>query len=70
LIEPLRDWLEEDPALVGQALLLLGAIHDVDIPEEDEILRAIEDERARQAEAQDDDGSAGGPPADGGPYVM
>jgi hypothetical protein len=69
LIEPLRDWLEEDPALVGQALLLLGAIHDVDIPEEDEILRAIEDERARQAEAQDDDDSPRGP-SQGGNWVM
>jgi len=29
LIEPLRDWLDEDPAMVGQALLLLGAIHNV-----------------------------------------
>ena len=49
-IEPLRDWLDEDPPLVGQALLLLGAIHNVSIPEEAEILRAIEDEKARQAE--------------------
>ena len=57
LIEPLRDWLDEDPALVGQAVLLLGAIHDVEIPEEDEILRAIEDERARLADISDDDGT-------------
>ncbi len=57
LIEPLRDWIDEDPALVGQGLLLLGAIHNVRIPEEDEILRAIEDERARQAEGPEDDGS-------------
>jgi len=57
LIEPLRDWLEEDPPMVGQALLLLGAIHAVEIPEADEILRAIEDERARLAESTDDDGS-------------
>src|SRR6185436_3268232 len=49
LIEPLRDWLEDDPAMVGQGLLLLGALHNVRIPEENEILRAIEDERARQA---------------------
>ena len=70
LIEPLRDWLDEDPALVGQALLLLGAIHDVQIPEEDEILRAIEDERARQAEAQDDSESSGGTPPPDGDYVM
>jgi hypothetical protein len=50
LIEPLRDWLDEDTAMVGQGLLLLAAIHNVRIPEEDEILRAIEDERARQAD--------------------
>ena len=67
LIEPLRDWLDEDPALVGQALLLLGAIHKVPIPEEEEILRAIEDERARQA-ADAGEGSTGDD--EGGPYVM
>ena len=69
LIEPLRDWLEEDPAVVGQGVLLLGAIHSVDIPEEDEILRAIEDERARQAADQDDVDSPGGP-GESGEYVM
>ena len=41
LIEPLRDWLDVDPASVGQGLLLLGAIHNIAIPEEDEILEAI-----------------------------
>jgi HEAT repeat protein len=66
LIEPLRDWLEEDPALVGQGLLLLGAIHDVPIPEEEEILR--EDERARQADHGED--AAGGDDEEGGSYVM
>jgi len=65
LIEPLRDWLDEDPVLVGQALLLLGAIHNVQIPEEAEILRAIEDERARQ-----DEGSADEPEPSGGEYLM
>jgi hypothetical protein len=67
MIEPMRDWLDEDPALVGQGLLLLGAIHNVPIPEEDEILRAIEDERARQA-ADQGEGSPGG--QEGGPYLM
>ncbi len=47
LIEPLRDWLELDPPMVGQGLLLLGAIHGVPIPEENEILQAIDDERKR-----------------------
>ncbi|MDH3627946.1 MAG: hypothetical protein OES25_09855 [Acidobacteriota bacterium] len=68
LIDPFRDWLDEDPAMVGQSLLLLGGIHDVEIPEEEEIVRAIEDERARQA-GGDEDGSAGGESDDGG-YVM
>jgi hypothetical protein len=67
MIEPLRDWLEEDPALVGQGLLLLGAIHNVPIPEEEEILRAIEDERARQ---DADEGSTGSDGPEGGPYLM
>ncbi len=70
LIEPLRDWLEDDPALVGQSLLLLGAIHDVEIPEEEEILQAIEDERARQAAAQEEDDPTGGSDREGGNYVM
>jgi len=70
LIEPLRDWLEADPAAVGQGVLLLGAIHNVTIPEEDEILRAIEDERARQAESQGDEGPDEGPGQPGGPYLM
>lgn len=61
LIDPLRDWLDEDPAMVGQGVLLIGAIHNVPIPEEDEIRRAIEDERAREASIDD--------PQDGG-YVM
>lgn len=69
LIDPLRDWLEEDPALVGQGLLLLGAIHNVRIPEEDDILQAIEDERARQ-EGDADDDAPEGPEGDGGDYVM
>jgi HEAT repeat protein len=70
LIEPLRDRLEDDPAMVGQGLLLLGAIHNVRIPEEDEILRAIEDERARQAREPKENGAADGPEGEGGDYVM
>ena len=62
LIDPLRDWLEEDPAIVGQGVLLLGAIHNVRIPEEEEILRAIEDERQRMESepAADDHGDRDG----------
>jgi hypothetical protein len=69
LIDPLRDWLEEDPALVGQGVLLLGAIHNVRIPEEEEILRAIEDERQRQDSDPEADGAGGGPDHDGGSYL-
>ena len=70
LIDPLRDWLDEDPAMVGQGLLLLGAIHNVRIPEEAEILRAIEDERVRQAGEPEDDRRPGEPEDDGGNYLM
>jgi HEAT repeat protein len=72
LIDPLRDWLEVDTAAVGQGLLLLGAIHNIAIPEEDEILEAIEDARARQQsqESGEDDGTLGGPDGPGGSYVM
>lgn len=71
LIDPLRDWLEEDPALVGQSLLLLGSLHNVRIPEEEDILRAIEDERARQArEGPEDEGGSGGSETEGEDYVM
>jgi HEAT repeat protein len=70
LIDPLRDWLEEDPAMVGQGVLLLGAIHNVRIPEEEEILRAIEDERERQAREPEEQGADDGPEGDGGRYLM
>jgi hypothetical protein len=72
LIDPLRDWLEVDTAAVGQGLLLLGAIHNIAIPEEDEILEAIEDARARQQsqDSGEDDGTLGGPDSPGGSYVM
>ena len=50
-------------------LLLLGAIHNVQIPEEEEILQAIEDERARQG-ARWRRGAARPARTDGGDYVM
>jgi HEAT repeat protein len=72
LIDPLRDWLDVDTTAVGQGLLLLGAIHDIPIPEEDEILEAIEAARVRQqsGETGEDDGTLGGPDGPGGSYVM
>jgi hypothetical protein len=69
LIEPLRDWLDEDPAMVGQALLLLGAVHNVRIPEEEEILAAIEKERARQAK-DGEEGQVDAREKEGGDYLM
>ena len=69
LIDPLREWLEDDPALVGQGVLLLGAIHNVRIPEEEDILRAIEDERRRMESEPEADGPGGGSDRDGGSYL-
>lgn len=43
LILPLRRHLDRDKAFVGQAILLLAAIHNVRIPEEAEIRRAIDE---------------------------
>ena len=71
LMGNLQHWLEEDPVMVGQGLLLLGAIHNVTIPEADEIQQAIEDERARQTgEPGDGEGSPGDSDLEGGNYVM
>ena len=69
LIDPLRDWLEHDKPMIGQTLLLLGAIHNVRIPEQDEIHQAIEDERARQAAAEAEQSAALAGDTDGD-YVM
>ena len=54
--------------MVGQGLLLLGAIHNVRIPEEEEILQAIENERSRQTLEPDDDPS--GSEREDGEYLM
>lgn len=70
LIEPLRDWLDEDPALVGQGLLLLGAIHNVPIPEEKEILLAIEEDEQRDRPESPEDTPPDGSDQEGGGYVM
>ena len=56
--------------MVGQGLLLLGAIHNVRIPEEDEILQAIEDERERQEGEDADDDTREGSEGSGGDFVM
>ena len=43
LLEPLRKVLSRDTPRVGQAVLLLAAIHNVRLPEEESIRAAIED---------------------------
>jgi HEAT repeat protein len=43
LVPHLRRWLNRSPAMVGHALLLIGAINNVPIPEEESILKAIDD---------------------------
>ena len=43
LVPNLRRWLGRAPALVGHALLLIGGINNLPIPEEESILKAIDD---------------------------
>lgn len=63
LLDPLRKVLSRDPARAGQAVLLLAAIHNVRLPEEDSIRAAIEDYWRKQGgEGEEDEGS--------GRYVM
>lgn len=52
LIEPLRGRLRQDMALVGQAVLMLAAIHNVRVPEENAIRRAIDDYWKQQPEEE------------------
>jgi hypothetical protein len=67
LIKRLRAHLDRDKALVGQALLLLAGIHNVRVPEEAEIRRAI-DEFWRQ---HSDEGTGDFGPGDGSDkYLM
>ncbi len=67
LIPSLRRWLDRSRAMVGQALLLAGAIGNLPIPEEESILKAIDDYWKGAAEGIDD-----GPEQDSptGPYLM
>ena len=43
LLPHLRRWLGRCPAMVGHTILLIGALHNLRIPEEESILRAIDD---------------------------
>ena len=67
LIRPLRRHLDRDKAFVGQSVLLLAAIHNIRVPEEAEIRRAI-DEYWRQ---HPDEGMEEAGPGDGSDrYLM
>jgi hypothetical protein len=67
LIKRLRGLLDRDKALVGQSLLLLAGIHNVRVPEEAEIRRAI-DEYWRQ---HSEEGAGDSGPGDGSDrYLM
>jgi hypothetical protein len=68
LIDPLRRILPQDTAQVGQAVLLLAGVHNVRVPEEAAIRRAIDDywkERPEESE-----GGESGPDDGSGKYVM
>jgi hypothetical protein len=68
-LEPLRKRLPQDTALVGQALLLLGGIHNVRVPEEAAIRRAIDEYWKEQPEGDEGSGERG--PGDGSDrYLM
>ncbi|HET6278144.1 MAG TPA: hypothetical protein VFG08_05100, partial [Candidatus Polarisedimenticolia bacterium] len=69
LIEPLRRYLQHDVPQVGNALLLLGGIHNVRLPEDAAIRRAIDDYWKQRPE---EGGDGGEPGADDGSdrYLM
>jgi len=64
LLEPLRRVLSRDTPRVGQAVLLLAAIHNVRLPEEDSIRAAIEEFWRKQG------GEGEGEDEGSGRYVM
>jgi hypothetical protein len=67
LIPRLRDLLESDLARVGHGLLLVSAIHNRHVPEEDRILQAIDRSHQEEPGPEGMEGGAGG---GGGPYLM
>jgi len=70
LIPRFRSLLDVDMAMVGRALMLVSAIHNRRVPEEERILHAAE--HGYPGEGPDpDEGMEGGPGGGGGgPYVM
>ncbi len=67
LIPVFRDLLETDLTSVGRALLLVSAIHNRMVPEEDRIRQAMEQAQGEE-DPEFDDGA--GEPGSGGPYLM
>jgi hypothetical protein len=67
-IDPLRRILPQDMAQVGQAVLLIGGIHNLHVPEEAAIRRAIDEYWKEQPE--DSGGGESGPDDGSGKYVM
>ncbi len=59
LIPPMRRWLVRSPAMVGHTLLLLGALCNLPIPEEESILKAIDEYWKGNAEGPEGGGSSG-----------
>jgi len=69
IIEPLRRQLPKDTAQIGQAILLLAAIHNVRVPEEAAIRTAIDEYWKKHPDEGDDGGEPG--PGDGSDkYLM
>ncbi|MBI1951888.1 MAG: hypothetical protein HYS34_11075, partial [Acidobacteria bacterium] len=69
LIDPLRRHLPKDTAQVGQAILLLAAIHNLRVPEEAAIRQAIDEFWKKHPEEGEDGGDPG--PGDGSDkYLM
>jgi hypothetical protein len=64
LFPQLRRWLSRSPAMAGHALLLIGAINNLPVPEEESILKAIDDYWKGSPEGPD---SGSGP---SGQYLM
>jgi len=69
LIDPLRRHLPKDTAQVGQAILLLAAIHNVRVPEEAGIRGAIDDYWKKHPD-ESEDGDEPGPGDGSDKYLM
>jgi len=67
LFAPIHGLLQRDVARVGQALLLLGAIHNIPVPEEAQIEQAIDDYWRRHAPGP---GAGGEDEGGSGSYLM